>query len=145
MKIMCIALLAGMGSAFFALHAQEGTDQAVQPTREIIELDAAIFDDYVGVYFWPPHKTLITVTKEDGKLFGQPEGKVKSQLLPWDVDQFVIDEVGAELSFVRDDDGQVTGMILSQDSEQNLAERVSGEKLAQIKKEKEHQRKHHRH
>jgi hypothetical protein len=143
MKIMLVYALM-VTFSLGAVFAQEGEGNSISG-HDIIELDPAIFDEYVGVYYWPPHKTLITVTKEDDKLFGQPEGKVKSQLLPWDIDQFVIDGVGAELSFIRNDEGRVVSILLNQDSEQNLAERVSGERLAQIRKDKEHERAHRGH
>ncbi len=94
-------------------HSHDHKKEAqTPPQRAVIELDPMMLKDYVGVYFWTPHKNHIKVTLEDGKLYGQPETKEKNRLLPVDVDEFIIEGVGAELNFVRSDEGMITAMIL---------------------------------
>lgn len=67
--------------------------------------DPKTFGDYVGEYELPLF-TLV-VTREDDKLFGQPPGESKEELIPEPDGSFTVTNVGAKLRFVRDEQGKV--------------------------------------
>lgn len=123
-------------------HDHEGHNHAkpvkknITSQRPVIELDPQMLHDYAGVYFWTPHRNHITVTVEDGKLYGQPETKEKNRLLAVDADEFVIENVGAELNFIRADDGLIKAMILLEDGELQEAPKLTPEQLATCTEEK---------
>ncbi|MFY9608606.1 MAG: DUF3471 domain-containing protein [Blastocatellia bacterium] len=67
--------------------------------------DPKTFDDFVGEYELPVF-TLV-VTHEGDKLFGQPAGDKKEELIPEPDGTFSVTNVGAKLKFVRDETGKV--------------------------------------
>ena len=83
------------------------------PVREAIDLDPAIYDDYVGVYELGPGFEL-TVTREDEVLMAQATGQEKVQLFPESETEFFIREVDAQITFVRGPAGTVDELILHQ-------------------------------
>lgn len=67
--------------------------------------DPKTFDDYVGEYELPAF-TLV-VTREEDKLFGQPPGDSKQELVPEADGTFSVTNIGAKLKFVRDEKGKI--------------------------------------
>jgi CubicO group peptidase (beta-lactamase class C family) len=83
------------------------------PVREAIDLDPAIYDDYVGVYELGPGFEL-TVTREDEVLMAQATGQGRVQLFPESETEFFIREIDAQITFVRGAAGIVDELILHQ-------------------------------
>jgi len=73
--------------------------------------DPKTFDDYVGEYQLPQFN--LVLTHEGDKLFGQPPGDSKEELQPQDDGSFLVTNVQAKATFVRDDKGKVTEIVLS--------------------------------
>ena len=67
--------------------------------------DPKTFDDYVGEYELPIFN--LVVTHEGDKLFGQPAGETKEELIPESDGTFSVTNVSAKIKFVRDDKGKV--------------------------------------
>ena len=86
---------------------------APPPQRKAIALDPFRLDPFVGVYELAPNFQL-AITKEDGKLFGQATGQGKVQLHPESETKFFLNEVDAQVSFVKGADGKVNELILHQ-------------------------------
>ncbi len=80
---------------------------------EPITLDPIIYDAYTGQYDVASFNVILTVTKENGRLFGDASGEgSKSELFPESETRLFDSEVGAQITFVRDDKGEVTGLII---------------------------------
>ncbi|HVE57254.1 MAG TPA: serine hydrolase [Pyrinomonadaceae bacterium] len=77
------------------------------------KVDPAVFDSYVGEYQVNP-RLVLTITKEGDKLFGQMTGQGKLAVEPVSESQFTIPEVKANITFEKDSDGKVTGLLLTQ-------------------------------
>ncbi len=78
----------------------------------IVTVDPGVLDKYVGKY--KLNKDLIvTVTKENNKLFALPTGQQKVELQPTSETDFVIPEINAKVSFVKDETGKVNKFTLS--------------------------------
>jgi len=73
--------------------------------------DPKTFDDYVGEYELPIF-TLV-ITREGDKLFGQPGGDTKEELIPESDGTFSVTNVTAKLKFVRDDKGKIIEVQVS--------------------------------
>lgn len=56
---------------------------------------------------------VLTISKENNKLFGQPTGQPKLQLQPVSETDFVIPELNAKLSFIKGDNGKIARIKLN--------------------------------
>jgi CubicO group peptidase (beta-lactamase class C family) len=78
-----------------------------------IKVDPKIFDAYVGQYELAPN-FIFTITREGDRLMAQATGQGKLELHPESETKFFITEVDAQITFVKDSQGQVTQLILHQ-------------------------------
>ena len=77
-----------------------GWEEFLPAPHEVIALDAARLDDYVGRYLVNPDRVL-TIKSEDGKLIAYPTGDRKFELLPTSDTTFVRREANVRYNFVR--------------------------------------------
>lgn len=95
-----------------------------QPTpRQQVEIDPAVLPDYVGEYQLGPEFNL-SVTTENGRLFVQASGQGRLEVLPESETTFFSGDVDAQISFERDADGKVSGLVLHQNGQD-----IAGRKL----------------
>jgi CubicO group peptidase (beta-lactamase class C family) len=89
----------------------------LQPVeRKAIKLDAKVFDPYVGDYQLNPSVN-ISVSREEDKFYVQVTGQPKVEMLAESDTKFFLRVVDAQITFVKDDKGQVTHLILNQNGE----------------------------
>ena len=85
-------------------------------------VDTKVFADYKGRYDSP--MGIIIVTLDEGKLFAQPEGNSKEELIAKSTTKFQVTSVGAEVEFIRDDQGKVAKMLIRISGQQMDAKRI---------------------
>ena len=85
----------------------------LEPIPQIVEVDPAVLDDYVGEYELAP-EFIIAITREGDRFFAQATGQGKFQLFAASETRFFLTLVEAQVTFVKDDSGQVTHLILHQ-------------------------------
>lgn len=78
-----------------------------------IKVDPKVYDSYAGDYEIAP-SFIITVTNEDGKLMAQATSQPKFELFPLSQTDFFLKVVPAQVTFVKNEQGQVTQLILTQ-------------------------------
>ena len=78
-----------------------------------IKLDPKILSEYEGSYQLTP-QFAIKFTARDGRLFTQATGQPEFEVFASKKDEFFLNVVEAQVSFTRDADGKVTGMVLHQ-------------------------------
>ena len=100
-----------------------GEKYSTPQIRETIAVDPSILDDYVGEYELAPG-FFLTITKENNRLFCQATGQSKVEIHPESETEFFLKEVDAQISFKRDDNGQVEELILHQGGRDIEAKRV---------------------
>jgi len=88
-----------------------------------IALEPARLDAYVGEYQLAPTFVLLIV-KDGNQLFGQATGQPRFQLHPEAETEFFLEEVDAQISFVKDAAGKVTHLILHQ-----KGQNIKGDKI----------------
>jgi hypothetical protein len=71
-----------------------------------------IYDAYVGQYEVGP-SFIITVTRGGESLFGEAPGQPKVELSPRSDDRFSVKGTDMHVTFIRGQEGQTTGLILS--------------------------------
>jgi hypothetical protein len=75
------------------------------------KVDPKSFDDFVGEYEAPIG--VLTITHEGDKLFGQPKGESKEELIPQEDGSFQVTNVEAKVVFNRDASGKVVEVVIS--------------------------------
>jgi D-alanyl-D-alanine carboxypeptidase len=93
------------------------------PERKPVTLSEKVLDAYVGVYRIDDKATR-TVTREGDTLYSQRSGSRKVPLEPWSETEFVFSGSFTEAKFVKDANGEVTGMIVKQAGKETLTPRV---------------------
>lgn len=89
-------------------------DEPVKPKAfEAIDLPEDTLNEYVGEYQLGPG-FLFTIRLENGQLTAQLTGQGPAPIFPYAKDEFFYRIVDAQLTFTRDDDGKVGGLILHQ-------------------------------
>ena len=85
--------------------------------RKEIAVDAAILDRYVGRYQLAPN-FILAVTREGDRLFVQATGQAKFPLFAETENDFFVKAFEAQITFVADETGKVTKLILHQAGDQ---------------------------
>ena len=81
--------------------------------RTAVKVDEKILETYVGTYELRPNFDLV-VTVKDGQLITQATGQGSFPLLAESETKFFPTQFEAEIEFVKDDQGKVTGIVLHQ-------------------------------
>jgi CubicO group peptidase (beta-lactamase class C family) len=103
------------GNVTGAIHRQHGAEIKVAKLKDepVAELDAAVTDAYVGEYEIENVGTL-KITKEDGRLHVRLGNQPKFELFARTETEFFLKVVQADITFIRDEKGNVTGLTLKQ-------------------------------
>lgn len=88
-----------------------------------VKVDAKLYDSYAGQYELMPN-FILTITNEDGKLMGQATGQVKRELSPTSETEFRVQGGEAQITFVKNEQGQVTELILNQNGRKMPAKKI---------------------
>ena len=96
---------------------------ALTGEQKEIKVDPKIYDSYVGEYQLAPTFT-ITVTSEDGKLMAQATGQSKFELFPTSETDFYLKVTAATVTFVKDTQGIVTELILTQNGRKGHGKKI---------------------
>ena len=93
-----------------------GKPAADKPAAEKKEIKVAVkvLQAYVGEYEVAPERTL-TITLEDGSLWGQPTGSTKRQMFAESPTKFFLKEAPVQITFAKDPKGKVTGLTMEQE------------------------------
>ena len=92
--------------------------------RTAVKVDPAIFDAYAGRYLLDG-RTLVTISKEDNKLMGQAAGQSKSEMIPQSETTFFVKEANSEVTFERDEKGNVVRFAMKSSTQNQSARRLS--------------------
>ena len=91
--------------------------------RKDVKVDPKILDSYAGEYEVAP-TFIIKITSEDGKLMAQATGQPKFELFPSSETDFYLKVVSAQVSFMKDGAGNVTGLTLSQNGRKTTGKKI---------------------
>jgi hypothetical protein len=123
-----VLLLAGicLVPAFAQAQAQAAATTKPQPPasaaskpatppaeRKEVKLSEKVLKTYVGEYQMGPDRTL-TLTLENGSLWGQPTDQQKRQMFAETPAKFFLKDLDVQMVFQKDAKGNVTGMVMDQ-------------------------------
>jgi tetratricopeptide (TPR) repeat protein len=77
---------------------------------DVKKFDPKVFETYVGEYESP--LGILTVSTQGDKLFIQPGGSSKEELIAEAETRFAVPSVGAVVVFAKDESGRVTRMVV---------------------------------
>ncbi|HEY5403039.1 MAG TPA: serine hydrolase [Pyrinomonadaceae bacterium] len=97
----------------------------LEPLKEhkAIQLDPKVFDAYAGEYQIAPGVSLV-FTREGDKLFMQATGQSKVEIFPESETDYFLAVADVQVTFVKDDKGQVTEAILHQNGRNLTAKKI---------------------
>ena len=90
-----------------------GVYELPEALTEIEIKDADLYDKYIGEYELAP-EVICTITREGNRIFAQLTGQEKFEIFPYTEDDFFYKIVDAKITFVKDDGGNVTNLVLHQ-------------------------------
>jgi hypothetical protein len=102
-------------------------DAPLAPAYKAIVLPAASLDDYVGTYKLAD-KFLLNVFRMSEGLFARATGQEAFPIFPSAPNEFFAKIAGISISFTRDADGVVTGLVLHQNGD-HAAPKLSASQL----------------
>jgi ketosteroid isomerase-like protein len=119
-----------VASHLTGLPAPQTSSQVVDPPKPApstsappaAKVDPKVFDAYLGQYDTPFGP--LTISKENDRLFGQPDNDTKEELIPESDTVFNVPNVGVKITFVKDANGQVTHMTLNVNGQEAQAKKV---------------------
>ncbi|HXU40331.1 MAG TPA: DUF3471 domain-containing protein [Blastocatellia bacterium] len=98
-------------------------DYTAEKPQNLAKVDPQVFDTYVGKYEFP-NKAQYEVTREGNRYFGQAPKNPKRELFPASDSKFFIPEVESQVTFVKDEKGEVIELIYDQNESQRHCKRV---------------------
>jgi len=94
-----------------------------QKQHKEIAVDPKLFDAYVGQYQLAPN-FILTVTREEDKLFVQATGQPKFQIFPEGALEFFLRDVDAQITFETDSTGRAVSLVLHQNGRNVPGKRI---------------------
>ena len=96
--------------------------------KDVAEIDPAAYDEYAGIYQVTPRRK-IEVTREGDRLFAEPifvipSGEARCEIFPESETVFFLTATSQKITFIRDEKGKVTGLILEDGGRKMKATRL---------------------
>jgi CubicO group peptidase (beta-lactamase class C family) len=92
--------------------------------RTAVKVNAEILESYAGRYLLDG-RTVVIISKEGDKLMGQPGSSPKTELIPQSETTFFVKEANSELTFERDEKGNVVRFAMKSGSQSQSAKRLN--------------------
>ncbi len=93
-----------------------GEKYEIPTTKPIAKVDPKIYDAYVGDYQLAPN-FILSVTRAGDRLMTQATGQGQLEIFPLSETKFFPKEMEATITFVKDESGKVTHLMLQQNGE----------------------------
>lgn len=104
-------------------HLLSARNPLAPPPRQVVQMTEDTYVACTGTYAFTPEFT-VEITYSDGKLYGQPPGQPRSELVLESSGDFYLEEEDARITFVPDEEGKVDHFLFLQDGQTHRAERV---------------------
>lgn len=97
--------------------------QEPMKSRKAIKLDPKLLDSYAGEYQLIP-SVVFKITREGDKLLAQVTGQERFEILAETETDFFYEVTDAQITFVKDDKGNVTHLVLHQNNRDQQAKKI---------------------
>jgi len=117
LTVIVLTNLAGANPGRIAHQVAGFYNPELKPVeRKRINLALKIFDPYLGEYQLDA-ETVLIISRERDKLMLQAKGAFKAELFAESETQFFIEQIDAQITFVKDQTGKVTHLVFQQGGE----------------------------
>ncbi|MGZ7046181.1 MAG: DUF3471 domain-containing protein, partial [Candidatus Aminicenantales bacterium] len=99
------------------------TAKPLPSPKKVAAVDPKIYDLYVGDYELMPG-FIITILRRGDKLISQATGQPEVELFPESETRYFLNVVDAQIDFVKDPSGKVTGLVLHQGGQTLPAKKI---------------------
>jgi CubicO group peptidase (beta-lactamase class C family) len=106
-----------------SIDSEYGWGDFIPKEKALAEVNPKIYDAYIGTYQVSPDFSFI-ITRENSRLFAEVVGIGKSEIHPESEITFFPADVDATITFVKDETGQVSGLIYKHGERELLAKKV---------------------
>ena len=107
------------------INARRVEDRFGIPNREEIEIDEETLKEYPGHYQLAP-RAFLSIVFRDGQLFAEITGQPVVPIFAMGKDKFFYKQTDAEVQFERNEEGNVSGLILIQNGEYKAPKAEAG-------------------
>ena len=104
-------------------HLLSARNPLAPPPSKTVRLSEADYERCIGTYAFSPDFT-VDITYSNGKLYGQPPGQPRSELVLESTGDFYLEVEDARITFVRDESGNVDYFLFLQDGRTHRAMRI---------------------
>jgi D-alanyl-D-alanine-carboxypeptidase/D-alanyl-D-alanine-endopeptidase len=114
------------------LHLLDPAVPLLQPAKERheVKVDAAVLEKYTGRYQLAPN-FIITVTRDGDQLFAQATGQPRAEIFAESDHEYFYKVVDAQITFVVDDTGRATSIVLHQNGNNTPGNQIGPAKQRQ--------------
>lgn len=91
--------------------------------RQAVAVDPKIFDGYAGQYEVAPG-VILTITRDREHLMAQTKGQARAEMFPSSETEYFSRRSDVQISFVKNEQGQVTGMVIVQNGRNIPARKI---------------------
>jgi len=91
--------------------------------RKAVAVDPKIFDGYAGQYEVAPG-VILTITRDGEHLMAQTKGQPRAEIFPSSETEYFSRRVDVQIKFVKNEQGQVTGMVIVQNGRNIPARKI---------------------
>src|SRR5258708_26358331 len=98
-------------------------DYSAEKAQNLAKVEPGVFDTYVGKYELGNNLEYV-VSREGNRYFGQGAKNPKRELFPASETRFFIPEIESQITFVKDEKGEVVELIYDQNEAQRHCKRV---------------------
>jgi hypothetical protein len=98
-------------------------DYTAEKPQTLAKVDPLVFDTYVGKYDLGNNREYV-VSREGNRYFGQGTKNPKRELFPASETRFFIPEIESQITFVKDEKGEVFELIYDQNEVQRHCKRI---------------------
>ena len=106
-----------------SMSAEYGWSDFLPKEKALVKVSPEIYDLYVGEYQLAP-EILLTITREDSRLFARQMGGDKVEIHPESETTFFTIEEDAQVTFVKNAQGEVTELVLKVEGQQMTAKKI---------------------
>ena len=122
--VLCNVLPVNPGKVAHDLAAIAfGEPHKLPAEHKVARVDPKVYDAYVGRYRVTPDLVL-TVTRDGDRLFAEPTDQPKLEILPESETEFFLKVADVTLTFVKDDKGMATHVVVHQGGRDQKAKRL---------------------
>ena len=105
-------------------HLLSARNPLAPPPMKTVRLSEDAYEACTGTYTFSPEFT-VDITYSEGKLYGQPPGQPRSELILESSGDFYLEVEDARITFVQDEMGNVDHFLFLQDGKTHRAERTA--------------------